>query len=126
MTLSLKGFFRFLAASLIAIFAVGSLSGCATAPMDMSSVAQVIDVRTAQEWSTGHLDGAVNIDLQSADFASKIDALDHAANYVIYCHSGNRAGQAIKYMEGAGFTGELMNAGGVSDAASMTGMKVVQ
>jgi len=126
MTLSLKGVIKLLAASLIAIFAVSSLSGCATAPMDMSSVAQVIDVRTAEEWSTGHLDGAVNIDLQSADFASKIDALDHAANYVIYCRSGNRAGQAITYMEGAGFTGELMNAGGVADAAGMTGMKVVQ
>lgn len=119
--------FKFLAASLIAIFAVGSLSGCSTpAPMDMSSVAAVIDVRTAQEWSTGHLDGAVNIDIQSADFASKIDALDHAANYVVYCHSGNRAGQAIKYMQGAGFTGDLKNAGAVADAAGMTGMKVVQ
>lgn len=119
-------FFRFLSASLIAFFAVGSLSSCAVAPMDMSSYSAVIDVRTADEWSSGHLDGAVNIDIQSADFASKIDALDHAANYVVYCHSGNRAGQAIKYMEGAGFTGDLMNAGGVADAASMTGMKVVQ
>jgi rhodanese-related sulfurtransferase len=94
--------------------------------MDMSGVSAVIDVRTADEWAGGHLDGAVNIDLQSADFASKIDALDHAANYVVYCHSGNRAGQAINYMQGAGFTGELMNAGGVADAAGMTGMKVVQ
>jgi rhodanese-related sulfurtransferase len=94
--------------------------------MEMTGFSAVIDVRTAEEWASGHLDGAVNIDLQSADFASKIDALEHAANYVIYCHSGNRAGQAIKYMEGAGFTGELINAGGVSDAASMTGMKVVQ
>ena len=122
----MSNFYKILAAAVLSVLAVGSLSACATAPMDMSSVAAVIDVRTADEWNSGHLDGAINIDIQSADFATKIDALDHAANYVIYCHSGNRAGQAIKYMQGAGFTGELMNAGGIADAAGMTGMKVVQ
>ena len=126
MTIILKRVFRFLAALLITTFAIGSLSSCAVAPMDMSSYSAVIDVRTADEWSTGHLDGAVNIDIQGSDFASKIDALDHVANYVIYCRSGNRAGQAIKIMEAAGFTGDLMNAGGVADASAMTGMKVVQ
>ena len=119
--------FKFLTASLIAVFAVGSLSGCTnTAPMDMTSVAEVIDVRTLDEWNSGHLDGAMHIDISSADFAAQLDELDHAANYVVYCRSGNRAGQAIDYMKRAGFTGELMNAGAVSDAASMTGMKVVQ
>ena len=120
-------FFKVLAASLIAIFAVGSLSACAsTAPMDMGKYAAVIDVRTPEEWATGHLDGAVNINIEGADFAAQVEALDHAANYVIYCRSGNRAGQAIKYMQGAGFTGELMNAGAVNNASGMTGMKVVQ
>ena len=119
-------FYKALAAVLLSVFAVGSLSACATAPMDMSGVTAVIDVRTADEWATGHLDGAVNIDLQSADFATKIDALDHSGNYVVYCHSGNRAGQAIDYMKKAGFTGSLENAGGIADASGMTGMKVVK
>ena len=118
--------FKALAALLVALFAVGSLSSCSSAPMDMSSYAAVIDVRTAEEWATGHLDGAINIDIQGADFSAQIDQLDHSANYVVYCHSGNRAGQAIDYMKNAGFTGELMNAGSVADASSMTGMKVVQ
>lgn len=120
-------FFKFLTASLIAVFAIGSLSGCSgTTAMDMSSVAAVIDVRTSEEWNSGHLDGAMHIDISSPDFAAQVDALDHAANYVVYCRSGNRAGQAIEYMKSAGFTGDLMNAGAVSDAAGMTGMKVVQ
>ena len=126
MTNILKRVFRFLAAAIVATFAIGSLSSCAVAPMDMSAYSAVIDVRTADEWATGHLDGAVNIDIQGPDFASKIDALDHSANYVVYCRSGNRAGQAIKIMEAAGFTGDLMNAGSVADASAMTGMKVVQ
>jgi rhodanese-related sulfurtransferase len=119
-------FIKLLAAGLIAIFAVGATSACAPLQqVDMTQVAAVIDVRTPGEWSTGHLDGAINIDLEGADFASKVDALDHAANYVVYCHSGNRAGQAIDYMTNHGFTGSLINAGGVVDAAQLTNMKVV-
>jgi rhodanese-related sulfurtransferase len=92
----------------------------------MSAYAAVIDVRTQEEWAAGHLDGAVHIDIQGADFASQIEALDHSANYIVYCRSGNRAGQAIQQMKDAGFTGELVNAGSVEDAAQMTSMKVVQ
>ncbi len=119
-------FFKFVVAALVAIFAVGSLSSCASAPTDMSAYAAVIDVRTQEEWAAGHLDGAVHIDIQGADFASQIEALDHSANYIVYCRSGNRAGQAIQQMKDAGFTGELVNAGSVEDAAQMTSMKVVQ
>ncbi|MEY4263016.1 MAG: hypothetical protein RLY88_724 [Actinomycetota bacterium] len=119
-------FIKLLAAGLIAIFAVGATSACAPLQqVDMTQVAAVIDVRTPGEWATGHLDGAINIDLGGADFASKVDALDHAANYVVYCHSGNRAGQAIDYMTNHGFTGSLINAGGVVDASQLTNMKVV-
>jgi len=117
---------KFLAAAAIAVFATTSLTACAAEPMDMSNVAAVIDVRTADEWNSGHLDGAVHMDIQAADFADQIATLDPAADYVVYCRSGNRAGQAIDFMKKMGFTGEIMNAGAVSDAAGMTGMKVVQ
>ena len=120
-------FFKFLTAAAIAIFAVSSLSACSSSdPIDMSKVTSVIDVRTAGEYATGHLDGALNIDIQGADFASQIGALDHAGNYVIYCHSGNRAGQAVSYMKDNGFTGTLTNAGGVDEASSSTGISIVQ
>lgn len=118
--------FKFLVAAVIAVFATTSLTACAAEPIDMSKVASVIDVRTLDEWNSGHLDGAVHMDIQAADFADQIATLDPAANYVVYCRSGNRAGQAIDYMKKMGFTGELKNAGAVSDAANMTGMKVVQ
>lgn len=117
---------RRLVALLLAIFAIAGLTSCGPAAKDMSSYTAVIDVRTADEWATGHLEGAVNIDFESGDFSALIDEFDHSANYVLYCRSGNRAGQAIQVMKDAGFTGELVNAGGVSDAASLTGMKVVQ
>ena len=120
-------FFKTLAAAIIAIFAVVSLSGCSSAdPIDMSKIAAVVDVRTAGEYATGHLEGALNIDIQGSDFATQIEGLDHSANYVVYCHSGNRAGQAITYMKSHDFTGTLTNAGGVDDASSATGLPVVQ
>ena len=120
-------FLKFLAAAVIALFAVGSLSACSTSePIDMSSVAAVIDVRTPDETASGFLEGALLFDIQGAEFNTQLETLDKAANYVVYCRSGNRAGQAIDYMKGAGFTGTLTNAGSLADAATATGLKVIQ
>lgn len=118
-------FFKVLAAAFIAMFAVASLTACSSADaIDMKTVAAVIDVRTPEEVATGHLHGSINIDIQAADFASKMNELDKAANYVIYCRSGNRAGQAIDWMTQNGFTGTLTNAGSVADAAVATGLVI--
>jgi rhodanese-related sulfurtransferase len=120
-------YFKLLVASIIAIFAMSSLTACSSSdPLDMTTIAAVIDVRTPDEFATGHLDGALNIDIQGASFATQIDALDKSSNYVIYCRSGNRAGQAVTYMQDNGFTGTLTNAGSVDEAASATGIAVVQ
>ncbi len=120
-------FFKFLVASVIAVFAMSSLTACSNSdPIDMTTIAAVIDVRTPDEFASGHLDGALNIDIQGSAFASEIGALDKSANYVIYCRSGNRAGQAVTYMQDNGFTGVLTNAGSVDEASSATGIAVVQ
>jgi rhodanese-related sulfurtransferase len=116
---------KFFAAALIAMFAIGSLSACATQTEDPAVYAAIIDVRTPEEWATGHLEGAVRIGIADADFAQQLDTLDKAADYYIYCRSGNRAGQAIDYMTSAGFTGKLVNGGAVANAAGQTGLAVV-
>ena len=119
--------FKMIAASLIAMFAVASLTACSTSePVDMTNVAAVIDVRTPAEFATGHLEGALNIDIEGADFATQLETLDKTANYVVYCRSGNRAGRAVEIMPGYGFTGTLTNAGGVDAASQATGLAVVQ
>ena len=120
-------FFKFLAAAMIAMFAVASLTACSTAEaIDMKSVAAVIDVRTPDEVAAGHLHGSMHIDIQGSDFASKMNELDKSANYVIYCRSGNRARAAIEWMTENGFTGTLTNAGSVADAAVATGLAITQ
>ena len=102
------------------------LAGCAAAPTDRldASTATVIDVRTPAEYAEGHLDGAVNIDLQSGSFAAEVSALPADASYIVYCRSGNRSAQAVEVMRQAGFT-QVVDAGGIAAAAERTGLTVV-
>jgi phage shock protein E len=119
--------FKFLAASFVAVFAVAGLTGCTTQePIDMSQYAAVIDVRTPEETSLGYLEGAQLFDIQNPTFMDMLSTLDPAADYYIYCRSGNRAGQAIDVMKQAGFTGELVNGGSLGNAANQTGLTVVK
>ena len=92
----------------------------------MSQYAAVIDVRTPEETSLGYLEGAQLFDIQNPTFMDMLSTLDPAADYYIYCRSGNRAGQAIEIMQQAGFTGELVNGGSLENAANQTGLSVVQ
>ena len=119
-------FIKLLLAALVAVFAFSALTACATAEkLDMSSYSMVIDVRTPAEVATGYLEGAVNFDFQGAEFQAQVAELDPAANYYIYCRSGNRAGKAIDFLKSAGFTGTLTNGGSVESAAAETGLPIV-
>lgn len=72
----------------------------------------LIDVRTPEEFAEGHLEGAVNINLQGADFEGEIAELDPEGTYVVYCRSGNRSAQAATIMAEAGFT-DVRDLGGI-------------
>lgn len=76
--------------------------------------ASVIDVRTAGEFDAGHLDGAVNLDVQEADFEERVAELPREASYVVYCASGRRATGAVQTMVELGFT-DVVNGGGYTD-----------
>jgi rhodanese-related sulfurtransferase len=73
--------------------------------------AQIIDVRTPEEFDAGHLTGAVNVDVQAADFHERMQGLEKTGSYVVYCRSGSRAGAAADMMLDMGFT-DVVNAGG--------------
>ncbi len=64
-----------------------------------------IDVRTPEEFAAGHIDGAVNYNVEGADFAAQIGALDPAGTYAVYCRSGNRSQVAVGAMSQAGIPG---------------------
>ena len=63
----------------------------------------ILDVRTPEEFADGHLDGAVNLDVQARDFEKKLRALDRKKSYLVYCRTGNRSRKATIAMEALGF-----------------------
>ena len=112
---------------LLVIATTFALAACtpASEPITVDSNTIVIDVRTPAEYSEGHLDGAVNIDVQDANFGTILGQLPTDGDYVVYCRSGNRSAQAVEIMKAAGFT-NVVDAGGVNDASSKTGIPIVQ
>jgi phage shock protein E len=74
-----------------------------------------IDVRTAEEYNSGHVPVAVNIPYtEIAEGISSLTMDKNAAIYV-YCRSGRRSGIAQETLQGLGFT-QAVNAGGLTDA----------
>ena len=74
----------------------------------------VIDVRTPDEIAqTGAIENSINIDFKASDFKEKISVLDKDKEYILFCKSGNRSGQASKIMAEMGFSNinNLNNAG---------------
>jgi rhodanese-related sulfurtransferase len=73
-----------------------------------------LDVRTPAEFSAEHLADATNIDFNASTFRTKVSTLDHARAYVVYCHTGNRSGQATAVMHDLGFTQVYDVKGGIA------------
>lgn len=74
----------------------------------------VIDVRTPEEFASGHVENATNIDFLAANFEEKIAQLPKDKTYVLYCRSGNRSGKAMGVFQKQGFTNVKNVAGGYS------------
>lgn len=64
--------------------------------------AQLVDVRTPEEFSEGHLDGARNVPVD--DLASHLTELPRDRTLVVYCRSGHRSARAAATLRSAGFT----------------------
>ena len=65
---------------------------------------QLVDVRTADEYAEGHLDGAVNIDVKEPAFlASAKQLLDASRPVAVYCRSGRRSANAADMLTKEGF-----------------------
>jgi len=64
--------------------------------------AQLVDVRSAQEYRNRALPGSINIPLPVIQHALK--QLDREAPVLLYCTSGQRSGVAKRVLEACGFT----------------------
>lgn len=75
----------------------------ATVQSDVAGGARLYDVRTAEEYGAGHFDGALNWSLQDMQ-AGKLPNVPKDSKIFVYCHSGNRSGQATALLKSAGYT----------------------
>ena len=65
---------------------------------------QLIDVRTVQEYDSGHIKNAVNVDFfQRNKFVTFFKTLDKSKPIYLYCRSGSRSRSASKILEDLGF-----------------------
>ena len=65
--------------------------------------AVVLDVRTAEEFQAGHIEGAKNVDFMDDKFAEQLAGMDKNTPYVLHCAAGGRSTRALKKMNELGF-----------------------
>ena len=75
----------------------------------------VLDVRTSEEFLSGHLANAMNIDYNAGNFENDIQGLDKNKTYAVYCRSGHRSGLATAIMAKQGFKHIFNLNGGIAD-----------
>jgi rhodanese-related sulfurtransferase len=63
----------------------------------------ILDVRTTDEFKSGYIAGAINIDYNSPDFKANIGKLDKNKQYLVYCRTGIRGAAAVQIMIDLGF-----------------------
>lgn len=74
----------------------------------------ILDVRTPEEYSEGHISGAVNIDYMNEDFEQEIAKLNKSKTYLVYCKAGVRQDKASTRMKELGFEHILLLDGGIT------------
>ena len=124
------------ASALLVVCSALALSGCSgSTGSSVSSSANtasagakasgpvIIDLRSAEEFKKGHLEGAVNYDFSSGDFSSQISSLDHSSQYQLY-GSADQPKMASAVMRNAGFS-SVTELGTLDAATKPPGAKVV-
>ena len=79
------------------------------------SNAILLDIRTLQEFDSGHIPESKLIDIYLPTFPDKISELDKEKNYYLYCRSGNRSYHAGVFMIQQGFKTVFNLANGILD-----------
>jgi rhodanese-related sulfurtransferase len=116
----MKKLFAVVAAS--ALFLTGCGSSSATnlgaaefQEKSVDSGVVILDVRTSGEFMMGHIENAINIDVEGMTFEGDIANLDKSATYAVYCQSGRRSNIAVGKLKDAGFTNLFNLTNGIQD-----------
>lgn len=70
----------------------------------------LLDVRTPEEFASGHIAGAQNIAIDT--LAQHLGEVPKDQPVIVYCHSGNRSARAAQILQSAGYA-QIYDLGGV-------------
>lgn len=74
---------------------------------------RLVDIRTPEEFGSGHIKGSSQMDFRAQDFRTKLEKLPRDGKILIYCRSGHRSGMALRTMQELGFLDAHEIAGGI-------------
>ena len=74
---------------------------------------QILDVRSTEEYQNGHIEGAVNADINSPSFQQTASTLEKEKTVFVYCLSGARSASAAGQLKEMGFTKIVNLTGGM-------------
>jgi rhodanese-related sulfurtransferase len=63
----------------------------------------ILDVRTPEEFDSGHIEGATNINYHNDTFVEDLNKLDKNKTYLVYCRTGRRSADTVGIMIRQGF-----------------------
>jgi len=74
----------------------------------------LVDVRTTEEYESGHIQDAVNFDFYSESFQKEILSLDKSSSIILYCRTQNRSTKTANYLKENGYKEITVLEGGIT------------
>ena len=74
----------------------------------------LVDVRTIEEYESGHIQDAINFDFYSESFQKEILSLDKSSSIILYCRTQNRSTKTANYLKENGYKEITVLAGGIT------------
>lgn len=62
----------------------------------------IVDVRTREEYDSGHIEGAILIPV--SELEGRINELSKEEEFLIYCRTGNRSSNSVNILKANGYT----------------------
>ena len=74
----------------------------------------LVDVRTIEEYESGHIQDAINFDFYSGSFQKEILSLDKSSSIILYCRTQNRSTKTANYLKENGYKEIAVLEGGIT------------
>jgi rhodanese-related sulfurtransferase len=105
----------------ISLFGASSASECKVLDVDAAyelietsgTDLQILDVRTPEEFQSGHIHNATNVNVRDPDFAEQISMFKEDMPILAYCKSGVRSQSAGSILVSKGFKEVYHMKGGI-------------